>query len=373
MAAAIDDEGRSPDPLPAETDEVAQARMRLRQKFGELALPGIDSHAIVQPRVDLADGFVHTFAYYNTYNGHEVEHLAVVHAALRERHDGLIFLAGDSSLDNKAWFEDQAPALNGYEEVLRPPTMKTDVCYWLNFEAVERGVEHLACLNTAIEATTLGDRDGRLLPPDRFLRGHITANDFLIVSVGGNDIALRPTLCTILNMLMLVRGNPLACLRYCACGCLPCAGCCGGSVGGLGCFGCLRSMLGCVCPPGLAYFADLFGNAIRNYVIRILGPTRPKKVIVCMIYFLDEQGSSWADAALEALDYDRNPARLQEAIRAVFRLATRRIHIRGTNVVAFPLFEVLDGKNSSDYVSRVEPSRSGGSKIAKALMDVVLA
>merc|ERR1711972_1117211 len=91
-----------------------------------------------------------------------------------------------------------------------------------------------------------------------------------------------------------------------------------------------------------------------------------------MIYFLDENGSSWADQALAALDYDANPARLQEAIRAVFRLATRRIRIRGTEVVAFPLFEVLDGKNTADYVSRVEPSPSGGKKMAEALVEVVV-
>merc|ERR1719198_485506 len=105
-------------------------------------------------------------------------------------------------------------------------------------------------------------------------------------------------------------------------------GCCGGSVTRLGCAGCLRCLLGCACPPGLGYFVDLFGNAIKDYVLRVIGSTRPKKVVVCCIYFLDEQGHSWAVTALAALDYNRNPARLQEAIRAIYRLATRRIRIR---------------------------------------------
>eukprot|EP00415_Alexandrium_ostenfeldii_P004312 UN4312 len=91
-----------------------------------------------------------------------------------------------------------------------------------------------------------------------------------------------------------------------------------------------------------------------------------------MIYFLDESGSSWADRALDALDYNNNPGRLQEAIRSVFRLATSRICIPGTEVVAFPLFEVLDGRDTSDYVSRVEPSPSGGRKMARALLDVLV-
>merc|ERR1712079_900268 len=183
--------------------------------------------------------------------------------------------------------------------------------------------------------------------------------------------ALKPSLCTILNMLMLVRCSSRDCLRSCAWGCLPCAGCCGGKVTPHGCAGCLRGMLGFVWPPGLGYFADLFGNAVRNYILRLLGPVRPKKVIVCMTYFLDESGSSWANHALNALDYNNNPARLQEAIRAVFRLATRHIRIHGAEVVAFPLFEVLDGKTSTDYVARVEPSPSGGKKMAEALMDVI--
>merc|ERR1719491_160363 len=175
-----------------------------------------------------------------------------------------------------------------------------------------------------------------------------------------------------LNMFILVRCSSAVCLRRSAGGCLPCAGRCGGAVTKRGGRGCLRSLFGWVWPPGLAYFVDLFGNAIQNYVLRILGETRPKKVVICMIYFLDEQGHSWADRALAVLDYNRNPARLQEAIRAVFRLATKRIRISGTEVVAFPLFEVLDGKTSSDYVSRVEPSAQGGAKMGEALMNVIL-
>ena len=44
----------------------------------------------------------------------------------------------------------------------------------------------------------------------------------------------------------------------------------------------------------------------------------------------------------------------------------------GTEVVAFPLFEVLDGSDSRDYVQRVEPSPQGGAKMGRALMDALL-
>jgi hypothetical protein len=35
---------------------------------------------------------------------------------------------------------------------------------------------------------------------DRFVKEHITAEDVLVVSVGGNDIALAPSIGTILSM-----------------------------------------------------------------------------------------------------------------------------------------------------------------------------
>ena len=125
---------------------------------------------------------VRTSSYYATYHGHDVEHLEELLPILRRGgNDGkraCIFLAGDSSLDNKFWFENSADALNGYEHVLEPPRMKLDICYWLNFEARRRGLSELFCLNTAIEATTLNDRSfGCVLAQDRFIRDHIGAND----------------------------------------------------------------------------------------------------------------------------------------------------------------------------------------------------
>lgn len=353
-------------------EDVEAASARLRAKFGSQGLQGFGSQPHARDTDVVGDGFVPASAYYSTWSGHEVQHLTAAHRALRRQHSSLIFLAGDSSLDNKAWLKEQAPALNGYDEFLQPPIMKTDICYWLNSEAMLHGAQHVACLNTAVEATTLYDRGSRLLPPDQFIHDHITTEDYMIVSVGGNDIALKPSLCTIIHMLLLVRCSSRDCLHRCSCGCMPFAGCCGATVTRYGCQGCMRGLLGCVWPLGLGYFLDLFGNAVRRYVLRIIGPVRPRKVIVCMIYFLDEEGSSWADAALASLGYDRDPARLQAAIRAIFRLATKRIRIRGTDVVAFPLFEVLDGRSTTDYVSRVEPSASGGKKMAQALMREVL-
>lgn len=85
----------------------------------------------------LNERFVKDF--YDPFYGHDVEHLAAALAALRRRHDSVVFLAGDSSLDNKYWFSSWADAVNGYEEILEPPAMKRDVCYWAGRGAGGKG------------------------------------------------------------------------------------------------------------------------------------------------------------------------------------------------------------------------------------------
>ena len=91
-----------------------------------------------------------------------------------------------------------------------------------------------------------------------------------------------------------------------------------------------------------------------------------------MIYYLDETPTrSWAGPALKALGYDDDPERLQYLIRKMYVEAISKIEIPGTTVIPVPLFDVLDGKDSGDYVDRVEPSSQGGRKMAEYLLDVI--
>ena len=53
--------------------------------------------------------------------------------------------------------------------------------------------------------------------------------------------------------------------------------------------------------------------------------------------------------------------------------ATQAIQLEGVEVLPLPLYNVLDGKNSDDYEQRVEPSVQGGQKMARAIMDCILA
>ena len=55
--------------------------------------------------------------FYGEYYGHKIEDLAAALQGLKSTHDparGVIYLAGDSTLDNKYWFRDSARAVNGY-------------------------------------------------------------------------------------------------------------------------------------------------------------------------------------------------------------------------------------------------------------------
>ena len=82
--------------------------------------------------------------------------------------------------------------------------------------------------------------------------------------------------------------------------------------------------------------------------------TKPKWVLVCMIYYLDETPTpSWSRTALKALGYDDDPERLQYLIRKMYMDAISKIKIPGTSIIPVPLFDILDGKDSGDYVDQV--------------------
>ena len=93
---------------------------------------------------------------------------------------------------------------------------------------------------------------------------------------------------------------------------------------------------------------------------------------VCAIYFPDEkEGASWAEFPLSKLGYNTNPKRLQDLIRKIYRDAISRIAVEGTDVIPIPLYKALNGKNTEDYEARVEPSATGGEKIASLIMDSI--
>jgi len=288
--------------------------------------------------------------FYQTFRGHDVELLGSVLNKLKQRHQSIVYFAGDSSLDNKYWIRGDVSAVNGYETALSPPKMKADVCYWMNHflekqNAADGAAASVAAINAAVEATTLRERMpgytyGGLLEQDKFIQENIGEEDYLVVSVGGNDIALAPTPITIASMLAVVHGStPEAILRGEA--------------------------------WGIQHFLNIYGWKLQNYIERLVANKKPKKVVVCMLYYPEVGGKGWADTALKALRYKDDPTVLQAAIAACFHHSVSKITVDGTEVVPVPLFEVLNGQNASDYVDRVEPSSEGGKKMAEAFMQAL--
>jgi len=300
--------------------------------------------------------------FYATYHGHEPGLLEQVLDGLLRAHGPeatVVFLAGDSSLDNKTWLFNQgapaerwrpagahAPAVNGFERVLQPPRMVCDVTYWMNQILSDLGANAFA-LNTAIEATMLASRVGGvqccvlpscggLFEQELLIRDRIRPQDMLVISIGGNDVALAPSIFTVVAIVLLMLTPwPLLFSWH----------------------------------PAVAYFLLLFRCQVQCYARKLTSVTRPAKIGVCMIYNLDEHnGESWANVALCALCYCCFPGMLQARLRLIFELGTSRITVPGSKVVPIALADALDGRSSEDYHQRVEPSVAGGQKMARLVL-----
>ncbi|KAF2233337.1 hypothetical protein EV356DRAFT_559954 [Viridothelium virens] len=289
------------------------------------------------------NGKIDPFRFYLEWKGHPISDVSTFHSttlSLRPNKP-IIYLAGDSSLDNKAWVRSNGPGgkplpvsiPNIYDSVLERPHLRPDVAFWLNHFFGERATT----LNLAVEESLLRERLGGLLDHDKFIRDHIRAEDFLVVSVGGNDIAYKPTLKTKLHLLRLAWLTSGRSLRQ-------------------GKAGVLR------------YFTRLFKDEVEKYISRIVEKQKPRVILVCMIYFPLEASASnqrgWADLPLKLLGYEGSPTQLQTAIIRLYQLATARIDIPGTKVVPCALYDVMNGRRAEDYIARVEPSIEGGRKMA---------
>jgi hypothetical protein len=359
--------------------------------------------------------------FYSEFRGHRVEHLEQLVYHLRNNHDeiqnrnnnhastgtcstngntiqvdpkpvtntNIIWTAGDSSLDNKYWFHDTVPALPSYQSILRPPISKPDVTYWLNYilsntsnnnsqvsvsssvitssqketskDSTQSPNHRYIAVNGAVEASTLNIRSFKLLPQDEFIRDHIQEDDILIVSIGGNDVALVPQPCTIVSLLCLILVLPTICIeKGCIYGTIPMDDyCCSCGPSFLSCC--------CACPPCLGYLRHLFGYRLQHYIQRITSKTKPSKIVVCMIYYPDEQPdvNTWANHTLQILGYNTNPSKVQALIRKIYTEVITTISIPGSEMIYIPLYHILNGQQTEDYVARVEPSVIGGRKMAE--------
>ena len=281
--------------------------------------------------------------FYQEYKGHTVPDLEVFHHETRKLRPNkpILWFAGDSSLDNKFWLTGSGPGGDPlpvpvptiYEHILEPPQPKPDVAFWVNHVMGDRAT----CINTSIEESMLRERDGgNLLPQDEFLKDNIRQGDALVVSIGGNDIALKPTPRTVWHLLRLAWFTR-------------------------------RSSIEDGTASSLRYFRWLFQTKTEEYISRLVSINKPSAVVVCMIYYPLEsryKQKSWAAASLASLGYNWWPGQLQAAIKKMFEMGTREVRVEGTEVLPCALFDVMDGTRKEEYVERVEPSSEGGRKMA---------
>lgn len=289
-----------------------------------------------------------TERFYNQFKGHPIDVLTKLRAKMAEAGKGnesVIYFAGDSSLDNKAWIltDPRLPSPPVYDSVLS--SCVPDIGYWLQAKLCEdEKMPDCFALNTSIEESTLRQRQQgkKLLTQDKFIRDNVTENDVLVVSIGGNDIALSPTLTTVWNMVGLVYLTRASSPKE---------------------------------SKFFKHFVNLFKRDVELYITALVAKHKPKLIIPCMIYHpcTDSKQKSWASSSLSLLRYNSKPHILQNVINAAYEEATAQIKIEGVVVAPLALATVLDSNNSADYDSRVEPSSQGGAKMADAIKEIVYA
>jgi hypothetical protein len=327
---------------------------------------------------------INSIDFYNNWKGHLIEHLTkmIDEKSFIERlrsYNGknrdrkVIFLAGDSSLDNKHWPLSNSnekklcnkPPINGYEDVLEGNNCVPDVAYQINQTLIDNGLnEEYVCINTSIEATTLHERftepnsyngDVILLDQDKFIFDYIRTDDILIVSVGGNDIALSPLPETTRHFQNFIKNsrksedekNKDEINSY------------------------------------EQYFTNIFNNKITLYIEKLCSRdgnnSLPSVIIPCMIYYpaLTSTQSGFAEGILIATNYRTGKQEiLENFIKDLYLKSTRHIHItkkgEQKNIIdPCPLYEVLDNSNDKLYLTSVEPSIEGGKLMAIRFVDQI--
>lgn len=308
-------------------------------------------------------------AFYGEYHGHTVSDLTALYQGLvRVRGPPspthhFVWLVGDSSLDNKYWILSQrVAAVNGYEQLLSPARSVPDIAHCLNAAfALQEQQQQLqqasgaaagpqqqqqqhrfTVINCSVEESTVGVRESgtKLLPQDAFVRDTVSQHDIVLCSLGGNDIALKPTVGTILSIGWLAKISSTVAVKT-------------GTAWGLG------------------HLRSLFGEQYEGYLRALFAKTRPLMLVPSMIYYMDmnAKAESWANFTLGAIGYNAaaGQAHVQALIDRVYEenFVRRGVQIQGVKIVApVPLSLALDGKTTTDYVARVEPSATGGVKIA---------
>lgn len=181
----------------------------------------------------------------------------------------------------------------------------------------------MVCVNAAVEESCLKDAPSA---HDGFVLSHVKPGDFVVISIGGNDLILKPSNSVLMSM-------------------------------GVGTYlvpdSCIDTALSWL--PNPLY--DLFVTRTQEYVDMFYKASRK---VVYTPYFPCQSGVGWASRLLDRINMDK----AQTTIRAVHNIYHKKLK---DITAAAPLYEALDCTNELDYKYRVEPSVQGGKKISHFL------
>ena len=302
----------------------------------------------------MTEKILYTNYYQEGHWGHTLNDLTIVQKSFEDNCKPIIYLLGDSVLDNKDYIINvYYDAINGYEKILTDShgnvgKMKPDVCYYLS-KLMEDNSKTYGVINTAVIYSKLYDRQNNLFFTDNFASKYVTPNDIFVISLGIDDLIFFQRNIILWNMIKLIHFNALDTIKQ-----------------------------GPDAAYGLNFFVKMFQDELQGYINKLLSNTnvKPKKIILCMFYFpaiINDTCccSNWENYFLSLLDYNNNPEPIKESIRQIYQYAISKIQIDGIDIIPCPLYEVLDGSNVDDYYDRLGPSQQGGQKIAQKLYDII--
>lgn len=270
---------------------------------------------------------------YDTYYGHPVEHLQHIIDNKSDEITTIVYLAGDSSLDNKHWIpeNERLPVSSKISKFMTREyaKCKPDVAYWVN----RVSPSYILCMNCAVEEAKISTKINHgLNAQDILIRDNITKDDVLVISIGGNDVALASDISTILAM---------GCLLY------------------------ITTAL----PKW--YLLHKFKTQLREYIEKLTTVTQPKTIILCSIYYPCKYGNGWSTRFLDRISYDTNPELIHQFIDDFHEYVIDGLVGELDNVHSLKLSDILDWETSEHYISRVEPSSTGGKCIAKEIIQII--
>lgn len=100
------------------------------------------------------------------YFGHDVHFIEQIYSKYRSKGRKIIWLIGDSVLDNKYWVSEFGIPDEDIVTLFDGQQTKKDIAYWINFKSAN--MYH--AINCAVEAQSLYDKlNNNLTPQDNFV------------------------------------------------------------------------------------------------------------------------------------------------------------------------------------------------------------